>query len=95
MQIEPIYSGLAQVIALLEAIDQGHAMKKIENWLETNTFHHGEFWDLLKLVELKEKQGLSISLCIPTPNEEKTIGKDRHFSVRANGALSLITNHSY
>ena len=51
-------------------------MKKIENWLETNTFHHGEFWDLLKLVELKEKQGLSISLCIPTLNEEKTIGKE-------------------
>ena len=31
-------------------------MKKIENWLETNTFHHGEFWDLLKLVELKENR---------------------------------------
>jgi len=49
---------------------------KIETWLETNTFHHGEFWDILKLVEEKEKKGLKISLCIPTLNEEKTIGKE-------------------
>jgi len=47
-----------------------------ENWLERNTFHHGAFWDLLKLVEEKEKKGLKISLCIPTLNEEKTIGKE-------------------
>ena len=51
-------------------------MNKIEDWLAQNTFHHGEFWDLLKLVELKEKQNLTISLCIPTLNEEKTIGKE-------------------
>ena len=49
---------------------------KINKWLETNTFHHGEFWDILKLIELKEAQGLKISLCIPTLNEEKTIGKE-------------------
>ncbi len=46
------------------------------NWLENNTFHHGEFWDILKLVDQKEKKGLQISLCIPTLNEEKTIGKE-------------------
>lgn len=51
-------------------------MSNIEKWLETNTFHHGEFWDILKLVEAKEKKGLKISLCIPTLNEEKTIGKE-------------------
>jgi glucosyl-3-phosphoglycerate synthase len=51
-------------------------MSKIEQWLETNTFHHGEFWDLLKLVKAKEKKGLKVSLCIPTLNEEKTIGKE-------------------
>ena len=50
--------------------------KFIDDWLETNTFHHGEFWDLQKLVEEKERLGLSISLCIPTLNEEKTIGKE-------------------
>ncbi len=49
---------------------------KIDRWLESNTFHHGEFWDILKLVRAKEEQGLTISLCIPTLNEEKTIGKE-------------------
>ena len=53
-------------------------MKIEENqrWLDENTFPHGEFWDILKLVEEKENKGLSISLCIPTLNEEKTIGKE-------------------
>ena len=50
-------------------------MKK-KSWLEKNTFHHGEFWDILKLVESKKGKGLTISLCIPTLNEEKTIGKE-------------------
>ena len=49
---------------------------KKQSWLERNTFHHGEFWDILKLVEEKEKKGMKISLCIPTLNEEKTIGKE-------------------
>ena len=47
-----------------------------QGWLERNTFHHGEFWDIIKLVEEKEKKGITISLCIPTLNEEKTIGKE-------------------
>jgi glucosyl-3-phosphoglycerate synthase len=53
-------------------------MKKVQkqSWLERNTFHHGEFWDIIKLVEEKEKKGMKISLCIPTLNEEKTIGKE-------------------
>ncbi len=50
--------------------------KTIKHWLENNTFHHGEFWELEKLVAAKEKAGLTISLCIPTLNEEKTIGKE-------------------
>ncbi|MBU4366327.1 MAG: glucosyl-3-phosphoglycerate synthase [Kiritimatiellae bacterium] len=45
-------------------------------WLQTNTFHHSNFSDLRALVAEKEKQGLKISLCIPTLNEEKTIGKE-------------------
>ena len=49
---------------------------KAETWLERNTFHHGELWDILKLGEEKEHKGLRISLCIPTLNEEKTIGKE-------------------
>lgn len=49
---------------------------KIESWLKSNTFHHSAFWDLNALVEEKQKQDLKISLCIPTLNEEKTIGKE-------------------
>lgn len=53
-------------------------MKKTnpENWIKTNTFHHADFEDLESLVERKREQGLKISLCIPTLNEEKTIGKE-------------------
>ena len=47
-----------------------------EEWLKNNTFHHSQFWDLAGLVEAKEKQNLTISLCIPTLNEEQTIGKE-------------------
>jgi len=49
---------------------------KIETWLRTNTFHHSKFWDIMQLVREKEKQNIKISLCIPTLNEEKTIGKE-------------------
>ncbi|HKI45729.1 MAG TPA: glucosyl-3-phosphoglycerate synthase [Balneolales bacterium] len=49
---------------------------KIEEWIKSNTFHHSRFWDLKKLVEEKERQNIRISLCIPTLNEEKTIGKE-------------------
>ncbi len=46
------------------------------SWLKSNTFHHADFSDLAKLCEAKEKAGVSISLCIPTLNEEMTIGKE-------------------
>ncbi len=48
----------------------------VNKWLAKNTFHHSEFWDLKQLVRLKEEQGLKVSLCMPTLNEEKTIGKE-------------------
>ena len=48
----------------------------LNKWLKNNTYHHSQFWDLLQIVEEKERQGISISLCIPTLNEEKTIGKE-------------------
>ena len=50
--------------------------KTSHSWLESNTFDNSEFWDLLKLIEEKERKGLKVSLCIPTLNEEKTIGKE-------------------
>jgi glucosyl-3-phosphoglycerate synthase len=48
----------------------------LNNWIKNNTIHHSQFWDLKKLVEEKERQNLTISLCLPTLNEEKTIGKE-------------------
>jgi len=45
-------------------------------WLEKNTFHYSDFSDLRLLVEKKEKKNLTISLCLPTLNEEKTIAKE-------------------
>lgn len=48
----------------------------LNDWLRTNTFHHSEFRDLRELAEAKEKAGVTISLCIPTLNEESTIGKE-------------------
>jgi len=51
-------------------------MTKLEQWLQSNTFHHGQFWDIQTLVRRKQEQGLTLSLCIPTLNEEATIGKE-------------------
>jgi len=49
---------------------------KIDTWLRSNTFHHSKFWDIMQLIREKERQNIRISLCIPTLNEEKTIGKE-------------------
>jgi len=49
---------------------------KAEKWLEERTFHHSNFWDIKWLVEEKQRQGLTISLCLPALNEEKTIGQE-------------------
>ena len=46
----------------------------VDKWFAENTFHAHEFKDLEQLVKLKEEQGLTISLGLPTLNEEKTIG---------------------
>lgn len=51
-------------------------MTDLQKWIDSNTYHHSQFWDLKKLVEEKEKKGITISLCLPTLNEEKTIGKE-------------------
>lgn len=48
----------------------------IDKWISENTYHHSDFWDLMKMIKRKEEQNLTISLCIPTLNEEDTIGKE-------------------
>lgn len=47
---------------------------RVERWFGESNFHHAEFADLRRLVQLKEKQGLTVSLVLPTLNEEATIG---------------------
>jgi len=46
----------------------------VDRWFAENTFHASEFRDIARLVELKEKQGLTVSVGLPALNEEKTIG---------------------
>ena len=46
------------------------------SWLKKNTFHHSDFKNIGRLVKEKQKKNLTISLCLPTLNEEKTIAKE-------------------
>ena len=46
------------------------------SWLNRNTFHHSDFCDIGRLVEHKQRKKLTISLCLPTLNEERTIAKE-------------------
>jgi nucleotide-binding universal stress UspA family protein len=47
----------------------------VDKWFAENTYHANEFADLKQLLELKEEQGVSISLALPALNEEETVGK--------------------
>ena len=58
-----------------EAIEQDRSLPSVvDRWFAENTFHASEFRNLRHLVELKERQNLTISVGLPTLNEEKTIG---------------------
>ncbi len=45
----------------------------VDKWFGENTFHADEFSRLRDEVELKQKQGLTISLALPALNEEETV----------------------
>ncbi len=63
--------------AVIQRPDNAAAMAaRIDAWLRGNTYHYAQFADIPRLVKEKEKRKLTISLCIPTLNEEKTIGKE-------------------
>ena len=47
---------------------------KVDRWFAEANFHHSEFSDIARLTNLKEKQGLTVSLVLPTLNESETIG---------------------
>ncbi len=46
----------------------------VDKWFAENTFHAHEFSDIRKLMGLKERHNLTISVGLPALNEEKTIG---------------------
>lgn len=50
--------------------------ENLDRWIKTNTFHHSQFSNIKRLVELKKRKGQKISLAFPTLNEEMTIGKE-------------------
>jgi glucosyl-3-phosphoglycerate synthase len=57
------------------AVEEARAVPaRVERWFAEANFHHAEFGDLRRLVQLKEQQGVSVSLVLPTLNEEETIG---------------------
>ena len=47
----------------------------VDKWFAENSFHAAEFADLDRLLDLKRRQGLTISLGLPTLNEAATVGK--------------------
>ena len=63
------------LVAADRAAEESRAVPaRVERWFAESNFHHAEFSDLRRLVQLKEKQGLTVSLVLPTLNEEETIG---------------------
>jgi glucosyl-3-phosphoglycerate synthase len=73
------FDARAELDETLEAADRAaEAVRslpaKVDRWFAESSFHHSEFSDLERLVELKEKQGLSISAILPTLDEAETIG---------------------
>ncbi len=64
------------LIAADQAAEESRAIPvRVERWFGESNFHHGEFRNLRRLVALKEQQGLTVSLVLPTLNEEATIGE--------------------
>jgi glucosyl-3-phosphoglycerate synthase len=73
------FEQLAQKAETLAAADRAAeearaVPTRVERWFGESNFHHAEFSDLRRLVQLKEKQNLTVSLVLPTLNEEETIG---------------------
>jgi glucosyl-3-phosphoglycerate synthase len=70
---------LAREESSLEAASEAAAAvrslpAKVDRWFGESSREYREFSDLKRLVELKEKRGLTISAILPTLNEAETIG---------------------
>ena len=61
---------------------------RVDRWFGESNFHHREFGDLDRLVDLKRKRGLTVSLVLPALNEEATIG-----GIVARARLDLMERH--
>jgi len=70
-------AGRAESLAAADrAAEESRAVPaRVERWFAESNFHHGEYRNLRRLVELKQQQGLTVSLVLPTLNEEATIGE--------------------
>ena len=47
----------------------------VDKWFAENTYQADEFSDLQHLLELKQRQGVTISLALPALNEEETVAR--------------------
>lgn len=47
----------------------------VDQWFAENTYEADEFKDLDYLIDLKQRQGVTVSLALPALNEEATVGK--------------------
>jgi glucosyl-3-phosphoglycerate synthase len=73
------FEQLAQKAETLAAADRAAeearaVPARVDRWFAEANFHHREFGDLERLVALKEKQGVTVSLVLPTLDEGETIG---------------------
>jgi nucleotide-binding universal stress UspA family protein len=72
---EQLATRAESLVAADRAAEESRAVPaRVERWFGESNFHHHEFADLRRLTQLKEKQGLTVSLVLPTLNEEETIG---------------------
>jgi nucleotide-binding universal stress UspA family protein len=72
---EQLASRAETLAAADRAAEEARAVPaRVERWFGESNFHHAEFADVRRLVQLKEKQGLTVSLVLPTLDEEETIG---------------------
>jgi glucosyl-3-phosphoglycerate synthase len=72
------FDALARVPGTLPSAERTSSLRaatpRVARWFAESNFHHAEFADLRRLVALKERQGLTVSLVLPTLNEEETVG---------------------
>jgi len=73
---EPVTSRMFGLAAPILAPEEDRDLSDlVDRWFAENTFHSREFRNVRHLVDLKERQGATISLVLPTLNEETTVGK--------------------